>query len=497
MPVPAVSPRLAALLALAALVLPGCAAMRSYDSEMRETLARTTPGQVQAAIQTLEKNNKGDKDLLYYMEMGELQRLALQYDKSQTAWMAGDRTVQAWEAAAKLNPLRVSGSVGSYLINDKVRTYEGQDFEKVMLTTRIALNFLAEGNWDNARVAIKQTHEREAVIADVRAKQYVEIEQEAKKKGATTNFRELSGYPVASLDTPSVRALKNSYQSAFSHYLAGFIYESLGEAGLAAPGYRQALELYGRSGPLDDALSGLDQRMAARDDGLTDVLFEIETGLVPARVSKEFALPMPINDKIVLVAVSFPVMQTQEPAVPVSRVVLQGGPEIPAVQITSVDAMARRSLEDEMPGIMLRGFVRSTSKAIAQYEMQRQAQQQNNDGAAAALGIMSLALMIGSAVTEKADEREWRLLPASINIARAKVPPGSYTVTVETADGPQSVRVNIGGRHAFIALRLLRGRLFAMLPPIPAEGAPPGAESTQAPPDAPGHVSTTMEVPHS
>ena len=70
-------------------------------------------------------------------------------------------------------------------------------------------------------------------------------------------------------------------------------------------------------------------------------------------------------------------------------------------------------------------------------------------------------------------------------------------MTVETADGPQSVRVNIGGRHAFIALRLLRGRLFAMLPPIPAEGAPPGAESTQAPPDAPGHVSTTMEVPHS
>ena len=104
--VPAVSPRLAALLALAVLVLPGCAAMRSYDSEMRETLARTTPGQVQAAIQTLEKNNKGDKDLLYYMEMGELRRLALQYDKSQTAWMAGDRTVQAWEAAAKLNPLR-------------------------------------------------------------------------------------------------------------------------------------------------------------------------------------------------------------------------------------------------------------------------------------------------------------------------------------------------------------------------------------------------------
>jgi uncharacterized protein len=36
-----------------------------------------------------------------------------------------------------------------------------------MLTTRLALNRMALGDWDNARVDIKRTHEREAVIAAI------------------------------------------------------------------------------------------------------------------------------------------------------------------------------------------------------------------------------------------------------------------------------------------------------------------------------------------
>ena len=35
--------------------------------------------------------------------------------------------------------------------------------------------------------------------------------------------------------------------------------------------------------------------------------------------------------------------------------------------ITSIDLMARRALKDDMPGIMLRGTIRSASKAVAQY----------------------------------------------------------------------------------------------------------------------------------
>ena len=41
--------------------------------------------------------------------------------------------------------------IGSSIINDKIRRYDGYDYEKVMLTTQMALNQLAVNDFDGAR----------------------------------------------------------------------------------------------------------------------------------------------------------------------------------------------------------------------------------------------------------------------------------------------------------------------------------------------------------
>ena len=468
---------------LLTLLLTGCATVRSYDNELQQTLSLASSGNLDAAIKTLGTHGKkGSKDMLYYLELGELQRLDMRYDQSQSAWLQADQSVQEWEASAKADPEKVAGAVASYVLNDKLRPYQGEDFEKVLLTTRMALNFLAQGDWENARVAIKQTHEREAVISDVRARQYAEVEEQARKHGARTSFKELNGYPVASIDNPEVNALRNSYQSAFSHYLAGFIYEALGEPSLAAAGYRQANELRPGTPLLEEALAGLDERVARAADDSTEVLLSIETGLAPARTSQRFSLPIPVENHIVLIPVSFPVLKAQDPGLAPQAVILDGGKtSLTPVLVTNVDAMSRRALQDEMPGIMLRGFIRSTAKAVAQYETQRkadEARRKGDDGAAAALEAAAIGLMVGSVATETADERGWRSLPASISVARAKLPRGRHHITLNTASGPQDVEVNIQGRYAFVALRTMGGRLFASLP----KAAPPaGSQSARAP----------------
>jgi hypothetical protein len=91
-----------------------------------------------------------------------------------------------------------------------------------MLTTQMALNQLALNDFDGARADIKKTHEREALIARQRELEYEKIEEAAKAQGARVHYRDLQGYPVVMLESPAVIALKNGYQSAFSHYLAGF-----------------------------------------------------------------------------------------------------------------------------------------------------------------------------------------------------------------------------------------------------------------------------------
>ena len=148
------------------LALGGCASFRSYDKELYQTLDRVSSGNVESAIQLLESNNKSaDKDLLYYLELGMLQRLGTRYDESQKTWSVANARIEAGGAGGLLEISNFARGVGSYVVNDKMRSYEGYDYEKVMLLTYMALNYLAMGNYDAARVAIKQTHELEARIA--------------------------------------------------------------------------------------------------------------------------------------------------------------------------------------------------------------------------------------------------------------------------------------------------------------------------------------------
>src|SRR5207237_5729853 len=109
---------------------------------------------------------------------------------------------------------------------------------------------------------------REAAIEQARARAIAEVDSETKKRGAATSFKELDGYPVQTIDNPEVNALRNGYQSALAHYLAGFVYEALGEPSLAAPGYRLANELQPNRPALEDALRGLDRRVRAVPAGV-------------------------------------------------------------------------------------------------------------------------------------------------------------------------------------------------------------------------------------
>jgi uncharacterized protein len=453
------------LLLFAALSLPGCAAFRSYNAELSETIGIAASGRPGVAAAAIEKKARRKPDLLHYLELGELQRLDGRFEDSQQTWMKADRRVQDWEEAAKVNPEKILAGATGLVLNDKLGPYEGHDYEKVMLSTRMALNHLALGDWDNARVEIRKTHEREAVIAALRAKEVEKTAEEARKRGAKSGFKDLNGYPVQTIDNPEVNALRNSYQSAFSHYLAGYVYEALGEPSLAAAGYRQAIELHPGNPILEDALANLDNRIGAADDGQTDVLFVVESGAAPARVSQQFSLPVPYNNRFLVIPVSFPVLHQQDLGYLPGSIRMGGATAAPTL-ITSIDAMARKSLQEEMPGLMLRGIIRSTAKAALQY----QAGQQDETG------LAGIAVILGSILTESADERAWRTLPAQIAVARARVPRGTEYLEVDTSSGTQRISVATQGRYQVIALRMLRGHLFAMPPALP--GGPPHKAST-------------------
>ncbi|MBL6987348.1 MAG: hypothetical protein ISR72_09990 [Methylobacter sp.] len=456
---------------LLTVTLSGCSVMRSYDDELKQTLALVEKGQIDQALTQHETNNTGgDFDLLYYLEKGELLRLKSLYKDSAGAWLLADQKVNEWENEAKIRAGAILENVGAVLLNDKTRRYDGHDYEKVMLSTRLALDHLLTGDWNAARTEIKKTHEREAIIAEINAKDTEALEKESEEKGITTTFKDLNGYPVETLNSPEVTTLKNGYQSAFSHYLAGFVYEALNEPSLASPGYRQAIELRPDIKILEDGLAALESRPSLRKPSETDVLFVVESGVAPALSSITIPVPVIVSN-LGVIPISFPVLHS-DPSHTLQPVTvgIDGNNTLPLAGVTSLDTMSKRALRDDMPGIIVRGILRAAAKTMSQKALMDQG------GGAAIAGI---ALNIANVITESADERTWRTLPATISIARMTLPSGKHDITI----GSSKQSIDIQGSHAVVVTRLLGNQTYwsqpAYGPQMPVYTAPAIAQPTK------------------
>ncbi len=491
--------------ALISLVLTGCAgAMRNYDREMSGTLTHIQSGNLDESLKEIESNNKfGDKDLLYFLEKSEILSLNGKKTESLELRLLADEKIKNWEQEARFNPQALLGNVGSVVVNDKVRRYDGRDYEKVFLNNRLAVNHLQLGDWEKARIEIKKMHEREAIIAEFRAKEIEDAERKASEKGITTTYNDLAGYPVGLLNDPAVVALKNGYQNAFSHYFAGFIYESLGEKSLAAAGYRQAIELRPDVEFLKQALVNLDVVAVKSDkenkkivensyveevkpqsktklktktralknnqnndvvtnspppvkvdtantvtnevaNNLTDTLIIFESGTAPSFKSVQIPIPLPLAGHVGVTPISFPVIESHSDNVQYTKVAV-GNKTVELSEVVDFNLMAKRALKDEMPGIVTRSIVRAISKAVAQ-----QAANQQDDS-----GVAGLLLLIGGLIMEGADERTWRTLPSTISIGRARFSEGTYKLLADSPFGKVEQEVKISGKSKIILVRQL------------------------------------------
>jgi hypothetical protein len=462
------------LLAASAL-LAGCAGnpLRSYDKELGETLSYVRSGNVNGALALLEKNNppssskkkdsegKDDaasgRDILYYFEKGQLLRLNNEYAQSRDAWLQADEIVKTWEDEFRTDPAKVFGDIGSYLINDRVRRYDGQDYEKVFLSANLALDHVLLGNTGNARIEIQKTFERETLIKNFREQEYDKISDDEKKQGLSFSVNDLAknGYPLDQLESPEVLALKNGYQNAFAHYLAGYFFEVKGEYSLAAPGYRNALALRPDSKLIQSKVDKVGKVKPGPKQA--DVLFVIESGVAPAWKSVNISLPIPINKEIVVTSVSFPrIVPDKWVFVPASLSV--GGSTLPVETIVNVDALAHRQLKDQLPGIVKRTAIRAVLKTLAQYETSKKA------------GKFAGLLASGaSVISEQADERSWRSLPSRVSIARAILPVGELPLEFTTDVGTYRGTVNIDEKLTIIPIRLVDGAVYVGQKGLPFE----------------------------
>jgi uncharacterized protein len=466
-------------------LLAGCAGnpLRSYDAELQQTVTLVKTGELVKAVELLEKNNTSmfsstdkspqgmdasgkpkektvldslasGKDILYYFEKGELLNLQRSYGAGRDAWLQADEVVRTWEDDFRLNPGKIFSDIGSFIVSDRVRRYDGQDYEKVFLSTRLTLNHILLGNFDHARIEMKKTYEREKLIESFREKEYDNLREQSEKQKVSMNTKSLAekGYPMDELDTPDVSELKNGFQNAFAHYLAGYFFEVTGEYSLAEPGYRNALALQPHSQHIKQRLAQVGRKKAGPNE--SDVLFVVESGFAPAWKSVTIPLPIPTGKSMVITPLSFPVIKSEGKAI-VPTTLRADGRDLPVETLVNVDSMARRLLKDQLPGILLRTTIRAVAKSVVQDQAQKKG------------GVVGgVIASVVSVATEQADERAWRTLPGRIAVARAVLPRGKVALEFQTGAGIHRTEVTVGNRFTIIPIRLTGGAVYVGQPEV-------------------------------
>ncbi|HEY5602538.1 MAG TPA: hypothetical protein VIM41_05470 [Gammaproteobacteria bacterium] len=395
----------------------GCA---GYSATIRSVEQQLVVQNYPAALAMLEKlyANSSRDAVLYNLNKGMLLRMNGDYSASNTALETAKQLME------RLDAISVTEQTSSLLINDQVKSYEGEMFEKLVLHFYKILNYLALGKKDEARVEVLQ--------ADQRLK---EIKQQLSRDvlPEEAGVRYLSGIVFEDLGewSDAMIAYRKAY-AAYKHGLDGFKLSIPYSLKLAL------LRLADRQGLYDELAQftqefGIQQwETIAERQTKGELVIVVNSGLAPVKLPNSATVISPSSGQ--LIRISVPVYVTRPIAVSgVNYQVADQQGQLEMMEI--VDSLALKALERNMPSIIARAAARQAIK----YQATKQGNQEN-----AALGLL---VNIGGALLEQADTRSWTTLPQSIYMARIALDPGTYNLSlniVSSYDGNNQT-LDVGG----------------------------------------------------
>jgi tetratricopeptide (TPR) repeat protein len=434
-------PRRKSLFVAGAFLLAGCATTLT----LRDLNNYTLKNEFAPAAEHIEKQKKSfgeNNALLYHLDRGMLLHLANRYSDS------GQALENAKRVAQELFTKSVTAHLSTFLVNDLMTPYYGEDFERALIFVFSAINYAAQNKGEAALVECRQ------LDSFFRALRF---------------DGERSAY----------------HDDAFARYLAGLLYENQGETNDAYISYMKSLEGYddyatfyktprpprlvqdalrtARQLGFSDKVADIQRRWGpvppplSPDEETGEVVLLHYSGLGPEKVDSFFEISVfkgwPYVEQVStksqddtqveqaravfrslgadkMIRIAFPKYRRNE--VRIQRVEVQSGSStVRGELVEDVGAIAVRNLEDRV----LRTRVKAISRAVVKYLLSQQIAHTVEKNGNENLGfIVRTILQAASAATEVADKRAWRTLPDQISMARLSLPPGSQSLTVRFLD---------------------------------------------------------------
>ncbi len=397
-------------------------------------------------------NYSFDEDkLLDYCEYGLLLQACGDYKRSEYYLSRAREIVEHFNNKAIFSVGEAGKDAASILINDNTMSYKGETFERIFIDTYQALNYYMLGEKKDARREIdrayKLQNDEKMRLEDDVYKHSLADEQRTRAGGAV-DWRAFNSELKRVHRSSDMIADKvpNSYENGFTYYLSSVIdeemfdrsggyrgldnaYIDLKDAHALLPRNKLILQhlirLAEKKGRVEDIkdyvkklqhLGGMPLLSSEYKDKGRIVIF-ISNGLAPQK--DQIKLPVPLKNTLLFVA--YPVLKRAEKDFYGFYLKDRAGKLISeSVKIADIEALANKNYKEKRPAVIARIIARVVAKGIASYEISERAG-----------GIGSLMTSIFNFVTEQADVRSWRTLPAEISVMDFFYKPGDYTFTFE------------------------------------------------------------------
>ena len=414
-------------LSLAALVAVGCSVTSNLDT-------------VKQSANDLIAPKAPDRELALNTRLDSFSTLP----DSSTYLLNLNAKTSTWEKTIAEKASSSTGEFIEYLFGSIAESdsYEPRPFEISLLSTYLAMNHHLAGFPDLAAVEARKIIEREALIEQLMQKQTAVIEKQkdydsglGPEANVVTEIEYINGYPIKTIQSPEVTAIKSSYLNPFSTIVAGFTFEANGEPSLAVPAYRRALEINPSLSFVKGRIANLN-RVSKRK---SVVLLVIESGDIDRITEDKFnyetytllgyrssGIKLPVLDKSASRALPRIWVNDQQ---------------LTSQATIDISAYLAKAIAEELPKYL--AF--ATTKALIEIASQESLKRTLRPARQFDYGISQLA---GSYALKKIFDRggldlsQWKALPSNI----------TYGIVELERNMPYQIRVNNGGETTSLTI---------------------------------------------
>lgn len=355
----------------------------SYQTKVSGAVQDLRNGHAQYAADKLKPlaQEEGNDQLLYLFDYGTALQLAGNYKESSKVFLEADKLAEYKDYHS------ISKITGSLLVNEEMIQYKGESYEKVLINAYLALNYLLQGDLDNALVETRRLNEKMNFMTK-------DLDEWFQQNPFARYLSAMIWEDDKKWDDSYIDYYKAYEQDANISYIK----EDLIRAAWRA-GREDALAKWQKDYP------GIKINPKWKDPTYGELVLIYQQGLAPQKFPNPDA---PILPKLY-----------SRPTRGGSALLLVDGKGVATTEkILDVDYIAKRTLNDVYAQLIAKRAAAIATKAIVAEQIKKQNE---------ALGDLAFIAMM---LAEKADLRQWSTLPESFQVARVRLKAGKYTINV-------------------------------------------------------------------